>query len=224
MVLSNRLKAIYDMVGKVDVLADIGTDHAYLPICLKKDNHVSRIILSDVNRGPLDTARNNVSEAGIVEDVSFRLGSGLEPYEEGEVDVYVIAGMGGNLIADILRADEEVARSASFLVLQPMKNQRVLRKYLNENSFEIIEELVVREDGRFYEVIKVSKGEQNKLTVSELELGYKMRKTACYKEFLTYKKEKYLDIIARMSLASESLDVTIYEEYIDEIEKIIKDL
>ncbi len=218
MKLSKRLRALADMVGSVSVIGDVGTDHAYLPICLYNENKISRAILSDVNEGPLEIAKKNVKDNLIYSDFSFRLGSGLKPYNLGEVDVFVIAGMGGNLIVDILSESDDIARRANFLLLQPMTAQSVLRKYLNDNSYTIVEEMIVREDHRFYEIIKVKDGSQRKLNDFELELGYKMIENSAYFDFLSYKKKMYKNIIKSIDIAGSDADVTKYKDIINIID------
>ncbi len=221
MQLSKRLQAVFEMVGKTGVLGDVGTDHAYLPIALYNKKKVNRVIVSDVNSAPLETAKRNVREALLESAFSFRLGDGLKPYKEGEVDVFVIAGMGGNLIIDIIKESILKARGADFLVLQPMKNQKELRKFLNENSFSIVDEIVVKEDHRYYQIIKVENKVQRKLTDIELDLGLNVRKDVTYFEFVSYKKSKYQEIIKNRSISDKNLDSSSFVNLIRAIDNDI---
>lgn len=158
--LSKRLKSIVDLIESNDVVADIGTDHGYIPIYLIKNNISSFVIASDINKGPINTSLKNLKEHGVENKVETRLGPGLETISKGEVDVAVIAGMGGNLIADIIKDSYETAKDLKYLILQPAQNQEVLRKYLIENGFKILCEKVVVDFGKYYHTIKVTSGRE----------------------------------------------------------------
>ena len=114
-------------------VADIGTDHAYIPIRLAQRR--IRVIATDIRKGPLDMASVHVKKSGC--EVDLRLGPGLAPISAGETDDIVIAGMGGEMIIKILTADEEKAKSAT-LILQPMNSQYELRQYLYNNGYDIL--------------------------------------------------------------------------------------
>ncbi|MBO4725681.1 MAG: SAM-dependent methyltransferase [Firmicutes bacterium] len=153
-------------------MADIGTDHGFLPIYLLKNGISPRVIMSDVNSGPLARAKQNYCESfGIaevvgdinsnmvnhaVENADFRLGSGLETIGIGEVDDIVIAGMGGKLIVEILMTDFEKTASFKRFILQPRNGLGHLRSYLNAAGFDIEKELLVREADNICNVIVVS--------------------------------------------------------------------
>ena len=133
-----RLKCIIDHT-KGNRIADIGTDHAYIPIYLVKNDLAEYVIAGDVRQGPVDIAKANVEKHKLSDKIEVRLGSGLSVIEKGEVDTVIIAGMGGQLISEILSADTEKARECN-LVLQPMNAQYELRKYLISNGFSITDE------------------------------------------------------------------------------------
>ncbi len=154
----NRLECIVSMVGKCGTAADIGTDHGYLAEMLLKDGKCDKIIATDLNKGPLKRAMDHLSSVKLSDKCDFRLGSGLTVLKEKEADVIIIAGMGGELISHILETSKETALNAKQLILQPMTAADLLRRYLAENGFEIIDENIVKEYQHFYFVIEARAG------------------------------------------------------------------
>lgn len=156
--LSDRLMMIASQIGPEQRVADIGTDHGYLPIWLISSNAARHVIITDVNKGPLEKAANNLKKYDIAEAQDLRLGSGLSVLKPGEADVIVIAGMGGILISRILDADPEVVSEAVTLILQPRNHSFSLRHYLKElDGFVISNEMIAREGRRFSEIITVKR-------------------------------------------------------------------
>ena len=149
---------IADNIRKGETMADIGTDHGFLPIYLLKNEISPRVIMSDVNSGPLARAKQNYCEAFEITEgnADFRLGSGLETVGVGEVDDIVIAGMGGKLIVEILMTDFEKTASFKRFILQPRNGLGHLRSYLNAAGFDIEKELLVREADNICNVIVVN--------------------------------------------------------------------
>ena len=137
--------------------ADIGTDHAYVPMYLVSENICKTAIASDVRTGPVEIARSNIQKHSLSDKIEVRMGSGLSVIAPGEVEDIIIAGMGGELIIEILKADEAVAR-ASRLILQPMNSQYELRQYLLENGFEIECEDISIEGFKVYNLIIAKSG------------------------------------------------------------------
>lgn len=176
--LSPRLEVIAGCMAGVESMADIGTDHGYLPVYLVENALVSRAIASDTNQQPLKKAEKIISEQQLEKQIETRLGSGLSVLKPGEVDAVVMAGMGGLLIRDLLEAQPDVARQKKKLVLQPMNNQAVLRKYLEAAGFGIIREELAREGDRVYQVIVAKPGKMVFTNPLEYELGF---------EFYTHK-------------------------------------
>ena len=156
--LTPRLNCIINYVN-ADTAADIGTDHAYVSIELIRSGRAGRVIASDVRKGPLAAAEGHIKKYGLCNKIETRLGSGLSVLEPREADTIIIAGMGGELIEDIIRADEKVAR-ASTLILQPMNSQYELRKYLINNDFTIEKEDIECEGHRVYNLLVVKNGKQ----------------------------------------------------------------
>ena len=156
--LSPRLQAVMDFVGGgVSILADIGTDHAHLPIAAVRHGLCGSAIACDLNPGPLAIAGGNIRDAGLDGKVETRLGNGLLPLLPGEADCIAIAGMGGMRIWGIIVEGINQARQASRLILQPQHDTVLLRKNLHGAGFEIYDEAIVREvvGGRehFYAVV-----------------------------------------------------------------------
>lgn len=162
--LSDRLKKISDMVVPGKPMADIGTDHAYIPIYLLAHNIVSYALLCDINKGPLDIAKSNI-EANFINRKYYglRLGSGLEPLDNAEVCSVVIAGMGGELIEEIMSKDMQKTKSYDRFILQPRTHSNELRRFLSVNGFEIKDYSLAKEKDRICEIIAVELSEHEQL-------------------------------------------------------------
>ncbi len=153
--LSKRMKAVASMVSKGNVLADIGTDHGYVPIALVQQKRIPRAIAMDVNVGPLQRATEHIAMCQLEDYIETRLSDGVEGLRENEADSILIAGMGGELVIHILTAGEEVCRLAKELILQPQSELRKVRKFLREHKYKIIDEDMVLEEGKYYPMMKV---------------------------------------------------------------------
>ena len=158
--LTPRLQAIAGQVPQGARLADIGTDHAHLPIWLLEQGRIGFAIASDIRTGPLERAAENTARHGLSAQVSLRLGAGLAQVQPGECDVISIAGMGGETIAEILSAAPWTAEGQHLLLLQPMTMIAELRQYLWGHGYEITAETLCREEHRRYVVLTVRGGAQ----------------------------------------------------------------
>lgn len=154
--LTPRLQQIANLIPAGSSVADIGTDHAYLPIWLSMKNRCKYLIASDIKKGPVRRAEEMVGRYGQLGKISVRLGAGLESVAPDEVDCIVIAGMGGLVIADILKEGCSVAEKAENIILQPMTAVKELREFLIGNGFSIKEELLSKEDNKIYHIIKAT--------------------------------------------------------------------
>lgn len=151
----NRLMTCASFVPESARLADIGTDHAYLPVWLLKQNRISYAIASDVNPGPLQSGRAT-AEKYQAENIDFRLGSGLETLDESDnINCIVIAGMGGELIAELLSKSQLIRNKSVRLILQPMTKSHKLVEYLYSNGFEITEQKTCESHSKHYTVMAV---------------------------------------------------------------------
>lgn len=154
-ILDARLSAVSSLVFG-DFVADIGTDHGYLPIALVSSGKISRAVASDIRRGPLERARKNIAAAGLSDKIETRLCDGLRGIEEFPVSDIVIAGMGGLTVIDILAAADFIKDKRTHLVLQPVQHEGELTVYLAENGFFTDKEALVLDDGRVYRVISAA--------------------------------------------------------------------
>ncbi len=189
MKLSPRLEAIAEIIRQnpVHKMADIGTDHGYLPIYLVENGIVQHAIASDLNVGPLESARGAVDEAGLGEMIDVRLGSGLETLSVKEVQSVVVAGMGGVLIASLLAQSALVSRELDYMILQPMQAQAELREWLQKSHYDIVEARVVREGDKYYDILKVKNGSMPQLDWSDINLGYRVVPSQDYRAYLEYR-------------------------------------
>lgn len=152
--------------------ADIGTDHARLPIFLLQRGVIAHAIAADLRPGPLDRARHNVGHYDLSKQVSFRLCDGLASIRPGEADTIAIAGMGGETIASILEASPWTSQAEGLkLLLQPMSAIPELRLSLQSHGFRICQELLCREGETIYTIIQTEPGEMPALTPAELWAG-----------------------------------------------------
>ncbi len=157
--LANRLKAIKELVPAGTVVADIGTDHAYIPISLIGEGIVQRAIACDVSEGSLQKALKNVETYQMSDKIICRRGDGLDVVCASEVDCIIIAGMGGLLISQIIDKAHNRLQD-ELLILQPMTAVVELREYLCSHGFQIRDEELVLEEGSFYHIIVAQKGKQ----------------------------------------------------------------
>ena len=172
MQLSERLSSVASMVTAGNCLADVGTDHGYVPIYLYERQIIPHAIAMDVNKGPLERARVHIAEYGFQNKIETRLSDGLAALKPGEADSVTIAGMGGPLIIRILSAYPEVTASLKELILQPQSEISEVRVWLGEQGYEIVEEHMVFEDGKYYSMFKAVKNEKCRaLSALECKFG-----------------------------------------------------
>ncbi|WP_339324080.1 tRNA (adenine(22)-N(1))-methyltransferase TrmK [Paenibacillus sp. FSL W8-0194] len=153
MKLSRRLETIMKLIPKESALADIGSDHALLPVAAVQSGRAVRAVAGEVNDGPLQAAAKQVAEAGLTDVISVRKGDGLAVIEAGEANVVTIAGMGGSLIANILDRGEDKLEQVELLILQPNVGEDILRRWLMEHGWLLTSECILEEDGKIYEIL-----------------------------------------------------------------------
>ena len=156
--LDARLSAVAALVPSGCRAADIGSDHAYLAMALWQAGKVSRMIAADKHEGPCRAAQRTLAAAGLSADIPVRQGDGLSVLAPGEVDTVCIAGMGGALIAAILAAASKVVERLQRLVLQPMNDAPLLRRWLYEHDWHLAAETLAEADGRLYEILAAEPG------------------------------------------------------------------
>ncbi|RVU55313.1 tRNA (adenine(22)-N(1))-methyltransferase [Anaerosphaera multitolerans] len=153
MKISKRLKTLSNLVSKNSKVADIGTDHGFVPNFLVENNISNYVICSDISEESLQKSISLIESMGNEKHIKTRVGDGLSVLNKGEVDTVIIAGMGGQLISKILKSEIELVKELDKIILQPMQGQELLRKFLYENGFNIVDELIVYEDGSYFEII-----------------------------------------------------------------------
>lgn len=182
--LQPRLQLLADLVPQNARLADIGTDHGYLPVHLIQQGRIPFAIAADVGQEPLQHAIRTAEEYG-VGNIDFRLCDGLRGVSADEADAIVIAGMGGETIIHILSAaDWANAPGRYTLLLQPMTKAGVLRRWLVENGYRFVEERLVWDKDFLYPVMVLTGGEQTPLGDIEAEYGVCLRDDPLYGQYL----------------------------------------
>lgn len=172
--IGDRLEAIGKLVPQGCVLADIGTDHAYLPVWLLEQGRIAFAIAGDIAEGPCLAAKNTVSMYGMKGRVEVRWGSGLKVLQPKEAECIAIAGMGASTMIEILSEDMPLAVEAKRLVLQPMAGAASLRRWLCQNGWCIVEEDLVEDGRHLYEIIAAERGASASFSDAELEIGPKL--------------------------------------------------
>lgn len=203
--ISNRLKIIADMVS-YETMADIGTDHGYVPIYLHKMKRLKKAIACDINAGPLERARENMIANKGEQTIETRLGNGLEPLAVGEVESVVIAGMGGMLTISLLQARREVVQSLKELILSPQLDWEEVRRYLHEIEFSILEEQMLVEAGKYYVVIHAIPQKERYEHPMEYRLGKKLleRKDTVLKEYVVAEIKK-MEMVQKKLMVQDSI-------------------
>lgn len=197
MELSRRLLSVAGEVTRGNRLADIGTDHGYIPIYLIQQGIVPSALAMDVNQGPLDRAKVNIKEAGLEDKIGTRLSNGLEKLSPLEADSIVIAGMGGALMEDILTRGKNVISEGKELILQPQSEIFKVRHFLHDNGYAIVKEIILKEDGKYYFIIKALPGEQHFSEEYFYEYGEYLLKSGdgLMKEYLKGEIDKLKNIL-----------------------------
>lgn len=222
--LTPRLEAVSRMIPPCRVLADIGTDHAYIPIEMLRRGICVRAYAADVVTGPLSRAKKNIAENGFSDRIETVLGSGLQPIPSA--DVYVIAGMGGLLIAQLLSESQEKAQTAKTLVLQPMTAVSELREYLFENGYLIEDEDLAAEGNKLYQMMKVRyDGVVRKPSFAQLQIGEPLirKKHPLLLRYLKMRMKRYETAIEGLKRGNDHERLAMFEELYEEMRQIYHD-
>ncbi|KYG32051.1 tRNA (adenine(22)-N(1))-methyltransferase [Alkalihalobacillus trypoxylicola] len=168
--LSERLLKVAYYVPKGAKLADIGSDHAYLPTFLAHRDPTFSAIAGEVNQGPFDSAKEQVMHSNLTKQIEVRKGDGLQVIEiEDQVTVITIAGMGGALIQSILENGKEKLETVETLILQPNIGAVFIRKWLSANGWKLTHESILEEDEKIYEILVASRGDEHGLYAEDVE-------------------------------------------------------
>ncbi len=205
--LSKRLELIINLMKPSNVLADIGTDHGYIPTQAIRMGIIKKAIAADISKGSLDKAIIEIKKCKLEDRIETRLGSGLDVLGVDEADVVVIAGMGGILISDILEDSyhKKFKLKHPYLIFQPVQLPEKLRRYLYLNNFEIIDEELIEEDGKIYHIIvsRYSKNEISKVIkfpIDEIGEINILKENDILLELLAYKIASNKDILRKIKL------------------------
>lgn len=158
--LSKRLMALANMVTDGNRLADIGTDHGYIPIYLCQTGKIPSALAMDIGKGPLQQARTHIAEHGLDGQIETRLSDGMAALQKNEADTILIAGMGGGLVMKILTEGAEKLTGREELILQPQSEIAQVRQFLRMHEFQIVDEDMILEDGKYYPMMKVMQQKQ----------------------------------------------------------------
>lgn len=226
--LSPRLLSVAEQVQKGARFADVGTDHAYLPVWLLQRGVIRRAIASDLREGPLARAKSTAERYGLTEQMEFRLCSGLEGISPDEVDTVAIAGMGGETIAAILAAAPWVKTAGTLLLLQPMSAQADLRQWLQENGYTIEREYLCAEGRTLYNSFRVRAGETPPLTPAERWAGCQHREhfdplRGAYLEDLRRRAARAVEGVRRSVRPEDALRLPELELTLDGLNKMLEE-
>lgn len=228
MKLSNRLETILRLVPQNSIVADIGTDHGYIPRELIKHKISKFVIATDISGPSLEKTKEIVKNENLDKKIETRLGDGLSPIKEFEVDLVLIAGMGGILISEILMEAKQKLDTYGTYILQAMVGADQLRKYLVNNGFKIINEELAKEDDRIYEIIVAQRGLQtfNKEIDYEINPLLIEKNHPLWKEMIQNKikqKEKIVDEIKEIQTEKSIIRLEALLQEINRYWEVLKD-
>ncbi len=202
------------MVPEGGSLADIGTDHAYIPIYLCLEKRISAAIAMDIGTGPLERAAEHIALYGCGAQITTRLSDGLKALSPGEADCIVIAGMGGGLVIHILEEGKKTAHMAGRIVLQPQSEIPAVRRYLAEHGYVTDAEEIVLEDGKYYPMMRVFYGppeESRGACETEFLYGTKLlrRRHPVLLSYLQKERRQYLDIMGELGRQTKTEKIAV---------------
>lgn len=218
--LQPRLQLLAELVPVGARLADIGTDHGYLPVWLLQRGRIASAIAADVGQEPLQHAVRTAEEYGVA-GVEFRLCDGLNGVSADEVDTVVIAGMGGETIIHILEQAPWAKETKKYtLLLQPMTKVGELRRWLADNGYCFTDERLVWDKAFLYPVLIVTGGRQESLTTLQQEYGVHMKNDPLYGDYLT----REISRLRRTIVGKRQADDPLVQQQADDLEKLCGEL
>ncbi|MGM7702027.1 tRNA (adenine(22)-N(1))-methyltransferase [Pseudalkalibacillus sp. Hm43] len=220
--ISKRLDKVTTYIPEGATIADIGSDHAYLPCYGVQKGIIRHAVAGEVNKGPFDSALSQVKALGLEDQIEVRMGDGLEVISANEVSVVVIAGMGGQLISNILNRGKDRLPGVERLVLQPNMGAKFIREWLEANGWVLVAESILEEDEKIYEILVAERSHNHeKLTEAEKLLGpfLMQEKSETFKKKWKREKNNWERIATQLQQAIPSDEIT---ERKNELEKKIK--
>ena len=218
--LTPRLSLVASFVKKNSIVADIGTDHAMLPIFLIKNGFAKKVYATEISTYSYKRAKENIAASGLQNGIDVLLCDGLKAVPN-DYDTIVLAGMGGELIAEIIEKGKP--KNSVALILQPMTSSVKLRRFLYENGYVIEDEALIKERRRLYSVIHAVKGFEKKTTYNEFEVHIPKSMSCAdktlYEEYLNKTIKKHITMIDGFKIAGNE-----YKEQAEYSLKIINDL
>ena len=203
--IGERLKTVASMVPLCQTMADIGTDHGYVPAYLALSGQCQHVIASDIAEGPCRAAGETKNKYNLFGQMEIRTAPGLQGLHVGEAEAVVIAGMGGATIVSILEEAPEVAATIETFVLQPMNAANLLRRWLVQHGYCIADEALCKENGHIYVIIKAIHTEK-KQNLSAIE------EPALWQEFIQEKSEHYRRLLRQMEVSSAAMNSDKYKD------------
>lgn len=220
--ITERLECIISNVQSGGIVADIGCDHAFTSICLVERKLAKGAVAMDINKGPLKRARQHIEEAGLAHCITTRLSDGAKELAENEADTILISGMGGALVTKILEESLGAIKSAKELVLSPQSEIYLVRHFLHGNGFKIVHEDMVKDNGKFYVVIRAVPGKEQYNDEAGYIYGQYLinNKNPVLAEFLVKEQERIKAVLDSFrqqgdnkSMAQEERKSTLLKEY-----------
>ncbi|MDC3413365.1 class I SAM-dependent methyltransferase [Aquibacillus sp. 3ASR75-11] len=228
--LSKRLRVVASFLPKQAVFADIGSDHAYLPCFICKNDKTARAIAGEINEGPYESAKKQVKALQLECQVSVRKGDGLDVIYPNEVQQLVIAGMGGTLITSILEKGKQKLNRVDTIITQPNVDARSIRIWFLHNGYLLTDEQIIEEDGHIYEVLIGKKGDgktvyQNEQVKKQLLMGpYLIQEnSATFKKKWEVEREKRQHALTQMNKAKvvDNQKVAKFKHELQMIEEVL---
>ncbi len=212
--IGERLQTVASLVPPCHTVADIGTDHGYVPVSLALSGQCRRVIASDIAEGPCQAATETRNRYKLHNEMEIRMAPGLKGLRPGEAETVVIAGMGGATIVGILEEAPEITASVKTFVLQPMNAAGLLRRWLAQHGYRIMEEALCKENKIIYSIIKAVHGEEKQeLSSLEEEFGPCIlgKKPALWQEYLEGKAEHYRRLLRQMAASPAAVNSAKYD-------------
>ena len=222
--ISNRLLSCAELITPGAKIADIGTDHAYIPIWLSINKKISHALACDIRTGPLENAKKNIKHFRMEKIIKTRLSDGLESINSEEADEIIIAGMGGNMISNILERCSWKNKYEKKFILQPMKYENKLRSYLASKGYEIKSEKAIICAEKIYTVMTaIFTGIPYKISTLEKYIGKIHEHITPESELYIKKQIKNIKNMEKGAIAKKNLiEKAKYETTIEQLESILK--